>query len=48
MEIYSKIEIAKLNEILNGEFKMKDHGEAKIIVGMDIMRSCKQSEFLLS
>lgn len=48
MEIYKKIEIAKMNEILNGEFEMKDHGEAKIIVGTDIVRSCKKSEFLLS
>lgn len=33
---------AKLKEILNGEFKMKDLGEAKIIMGVDIVRNLKK------
>lgn len=43
-----KNEIVKLKEILNDEFEMKDLDEAKIIGGMNIMRSRKKSELFLS
>lgn len=48
MECSSKNEIVKFKEILNGELEMKYLCETKRIVGMDIMRSRKKSEFFLS
>lgn len=48
MKNSSKKEISKLNEILNGEFKMKDFGEVKKITGIDIMINHKRSELFLS
>lgn len=47
MKNSSKNEIIKLKEILNGEFEMKDIGEAKRIVYMYIMRSHKKSELFI-
>lgn len=44
----SNIEISTLKETLKEEFDMKYFGEAKIIMGMNIMRSHKKSEILLS
>lgn len=38
----------KLNEILDGEFEMKYHGEVKKIQGMNIMKKWKRSELFLS
>ena len=43
-----KNEIGELKKILNGEFVMKYIGEAKILVGMDIMRNHKKSVFFIS
>lgn len=36
---FIKVETSKLKETLNGEFEMKDLGEAKRIIGMYIMRN---------
>jgi len=41
-------EIQKLNEKLNEEFEMKDPGNAKRILGMDIMRDRNKGELFLS
>lgn len=44
----SKEEISKLKDQLNSEFEMKDLGNAKRILGMDIVRNRKKVELLLS
>lgn len=38
----SKEEIHKLKKTLNGEFKMKDFSEVKMIIGMSILKSQKK------
>ncbi|CAJ2640159.1 unnamed protein product [Trifolium pratense] len=43
-----KHEIQKLKEKLNGEFEMKDLGNAKRILGMDILRDRSKGELFLS
>ncbi|CAJ2648276.1 unnamed protein product [Trifolium pratense] len=43
-----KHEIQKLKEKLNGEFEMKDLGNAKRILGMDILRDQSKGELFLS
>ncbi|CAJ2646845.1 unnamed protein product [Trifolium pratense] len=43
-----KHEIQKLKEKLNGEFEMKDLGNAKMILGMDILRDRSKGELFLS
>lgn len=48
MEISRRVEIYKLNDNLNEEFEIKDLGEIKRIIKMDIMRNCKSSEMFLS
>lgn len=47
-EISRRVEIYKLNDNLNEEFEIKDLGEVKRIIKMDIMRNCKSSEMFLS
>lgn len=41
----SMIKIGKLKDIFNDEFEMKGIGEVKRIMGMDIMRIHKKSEY---
>lgn len=48
MEISRRVEIYKLNDNLNEEFEIKDLGEVKRIIKMDIMRNCKSSKMFLS
>ena len=44
----SKVEVAKLKTLLNSEFEMKDLGEAKKILGMEITRDRAASTVCLS
>lgn len=44
----SKVEVAKLKTLLNSEFEMKDLGEAKKILGMEITRDRAASTVSLS
>jgi uncharacterized protein with ParB-like and HNH nuclease domain len=48
MESSDKKEIQRLKEILNDELEMKDLGNAKRILGMDITRDRSKSKCFLS
>jgi len=48
MASYDMQEIQKLKERLNDGFEMKDLGNAKRILGMDIMRDRNKGELFLS
>lgn len=48
MEMSDNIVFGKLKETLNDEFDMKDLGDSKRILKMDIMKKCKISELFLS
>jgi len=48
MASFSKDEIVKLKEKLNGEFEMKDLGPAKRVLGIDILRNRDKCELFLS